>query len=130
MLMQRARSVGAAAAEIERVEALAIGRITARAARANAAIIERYQYLVSGLDLGDGAADSLDHTRAFMAEDSRERRSQRARGGDDVGVADADGTNAHEYLVRPGLVDRDGIELERAVGLANQRGGGVHVVSR
>ena len=74
--------------------------------------------MVAGLDGGDVVADRLDHARGLVAGDERRRRRIEAVDEVQVGMADAAGAGADQYLARPGRGDVDLCDFERRAELA------------
>ena len=109
VLGQAALPVGQHAAEGHRRSDLAqaVGALLALAAP-SAAVGDRQDHVVAGLEPGHVRPHFLDDTGALVAEDERQRQGDEAPQGAEVGVADAGGVHLDQHLVGAGLgsVDR------------------------
>src|SRR5262249_33594058 len=87
-------------------------------------------HVIAGTQRGHVGTDSLDHTRALVAEDigSIERKSPEAIDDVEVAVTDAGRRGADQDLAAPRLVDLHGFDRERLVHFPEDRGLYLHVV--
>ena len=87
--------------------------------------------MVADAHAGDVGADRLDHPGALVTEHDRpvERPASDAVDDVQVAVADAGGDGAHQHLARHRPVEVDGLDGQRVVRLAEDRGFDLHGVS-
>jgi hypothetical protein len=96
------------AGEVEAEEVVAVGGLSAPTGGTAAAGLVGEDDVVAGTEGFDFAANAFDDARAFVAEDD----VAAAGGAVEVGVADADGGDAHENFVVAGRFDFDAAEFE------------------
>lgn len=121
VLMHDARPIGPFAAEVERHERVAVGRVSVFALGAALAVGEGEQDLVARgyvLDLG---ADFFDYAAAFVSQHRGRIRGKSSFCAGQIGVAEAACVDLNECLCRAQWVQPDRLEAEWAVDLVEHQ---------
>jgi hypothetical protein len=99
----------------------AIGGSAVQAVAAGAAETEAGHHPVTTAKPRDGGADVLDNARAFVSGDDGERCRHPPGRHLQVGVTQAGRGEAHQDLIRPGIVDGQVLDPETGTGLPAHR---------
>ncbi len=82
--------------------------------------------MVAGREAGNARADRLDNASTLVTEHDRRRPPPLATENMEVGAAETDPGDAHEDVAGAGLVELDLGNVQRAAGLAKERGARPH----